>query len=85
MTGRATQTHKTSKTLLTKHPDRSHKIRQPTRQDKDTDHGAIAEDEKGDQKGLKTASVNVAGYLIIGSSISPGGIVGDGDLVGDAT
>ena len=55
LTGRPTQTRKIPKTLLTKHPDRSNKIRQPTRQDKDTDHGAIAEDEKGDQKGLETA------------------------------
>ena len=31
------------------------------------------------------AAVNVAGSLIIAASISPGGIVGDGALVGDAT
>ena len=55
MTTRATQTRERPKTLLTKLPDRSHKIRQLTRQDKETDHGAIAEDEKGDQKGLETA------------------------------
>ena len=55
LTGRSTQTRKIKKTLFTKLPDRSHKIRQPTRQDKDTDHGAIAGDKKGDQKGLETA------------------------------
>ena len=31
------------------------------------------------------ASVNIAGSLVIVASTSPGGIVGDGDLVGDAT
>ena len=47
--------HVETKTLLTKLPDRSHKIRQPTQQDKDTDHDAIAGNKKGDQKGLETA------------------------------